>query len=92
MEKNMSIKISPGYLLLEIQATSPSVEIWVGDGKGYLVAKSTGLFQEGLLPGFYVVEFGLGSNVYPIDLTENTQLTQAEIESGPTCLRNSGKE
>jgi hypothetical protein len=40
-----------------------------------------------LLPGHYVVEFGLGTPTYPILLLKDSRYTQAELEVGPACPR-----
>ena len=40
------------------------------------------------LAGFYVVEFGLGTQqCYPVHLDKPCRFTQAELEAGPTCPR-----
>jgi hypothetical protein len=75
------------YFDLVILTNSPDTEIWLGDDEGHFVVKSTGTLKEGLLPGRYVVEFGLGTTTFPIDLTQDTRLTEEEIRSGPSCPR-----
>lgn len=75
------------YFDLVILATSPNTEIWLGDDEGHLVVKSVGTVEEGLLAGRYVVEFGLGTTTYPIELAQDTRLTEEEIRSGPSCPR-----
>lgn len=77
----------PRYYTLEIMAASPATEIWLGDDAGHLVQKEVGELKTGLLPGSYVVEFGLGSSPYPIHLDKARRYTQAELEAGPTCER-----
>lgn len=74
---------------LEIHGSSSDVEIWIGDDKGYLVQQEEGILKTRLLPGKYTVEFGLGSQCYPIELDQDLHLTQHEIENGPTCERPS---
>jgi hypothetical protein len=75
------------YFNLEILGTSPKTEIWLGDTVGSLVQKSVGKLRTGLLPGDYVVEFGLGTPVYPIHLDKDHSTTQVELAAGPTCVR-----
>ena len=77
----------PQYYKLEIVASAPATEIWLGDDAGHLVQKEVGALKTSLLPGFYVVEFGLGTFTYPIKLDEPRRYTQAELEAGPTCTR-----
>lgn len=75
------------YCKLSIIATSPDTEIWIGCDQGHFVSKATGRVEEGLLPGRYFVEFGLGNPCYPIDLTDDREFTQTDLESGPSCTR-----
>jgi len=75
------------YHRLVIVASSPDTGIWLGDDAGHLVQKEVGKLKTSLLPGNYVVEFGLGNPVYPVPLTRASQYTQSELEAGPTCPR-----
>lgn len=75
------------YHRLVIAASSPSTEIWLGDDAGHLVQKEIGELTTSLLPGNYVVEFGLGNPTYPIPLAKASQYIQSELEAGPTCPR-----
>lgn len=75
------------YFQLEIAASSSEIEIWLGDTAGCLVQKAVGTLKTGLIPGDYVVEFGLGTMVYPIHLDKNHSTTQAELLNGPICTR-----
>lgn len=75
------------YFNLDIMADSPNAEIWLGDTGGCLVQKSVGRLKTDLLPGDYVVAFGLGTPVYPIHLDRDQRTTQAELGAGPTCPR-----
>ena len=75
------------YYKLVIIASSPNTEIWLGDDAGHLVQKETGKLKTSLLPGNYVVEFGLGKPTYPVPLTKASQHTQCELEAGSTCPR-----
>ncbi|MGH9576661.1 MAG: hypothetical protein ACRD3R_04410, partial [Terriglobales bacterium] len=80
-------EVEPAYYDLTIVAASPATEIWLGDDCGHLVQKEIGALETSLLPGEYVVEFGLGTGTYPIHLAKASQYTQAEIAAGPTCSR-----
>jgi hypothetical protein len=75
------------YFDLRIIADSPSIEIWLGDDAGHLVQKEVGELRTSLIPGDYVVEFGLGTLCYPIRLREDSKYTQSELRSGPSCER-----
>ena len=77
----------PVYYELVIVATSPATEIWLGDDEGHFVQKEIGTLETSLLPGDYTVEFGLGSQPYPIHLANGSRYTQEELEAGPTCAR-----
>jgi hypothetical protein len=79
------------YYDLVIVATSPDTEIWLGDDEGHLVQKEIGTLETSLLPGDYIVEFGLGSQPYPIHLAAASRHTQAELGAGPTCTRPTPK-
>jgi hypothetical protein len=80
-------RATPVYYKLVIVASSSATEIWLGDDAGHLVQKAVGELRTSLLPGDYVVEFGLGTSPYPIHLTQASRYTQTELEAGPTCLR-----
>jgi hypothetical protein len=80
-------RTKPVYFKLVIVATSPITEIWLGDDAGHLVQKEIGALKTSLVPGYYVVEFGLGTSPYPIHLLKASRYTQTELETGPTCLR-----
>jgi hypothetical protein len=75
------------YYDLVIVATSQTTEIWLGDDDGHLVQKEIGILETSLLPGDYTVEFGLGSQPYPIHLAAASRYTQAELAAGSTCAR-----
>jgi hypothetical protein len=79
--------IKPVYYKLVLLASSPATEVWLGDDAGHLVQKEIGEMRTSLLAGHYVVEFGLGTSPYPIHLKDDSRHTQAELETGPTCLR-----
>lgn len=75
------------YHDLRIEASEATTEIWLGDSEGHFVKKAVGALGTSLLPGQYVVEFGLGTTTYPIVLTEAQRWTEAELRAGPCCLR-----
>ena len=75
------------YYELVIVADSPTTDIWLGDDGGHLVQKEIGILETSLLPGDYIVEFGLGTTPYPIHLTKSSRYTQALLAAGPTCSR-----
>lgn len=77
----------PVYHKLVIVASSPDTEIWLGDDAGHLVQKEIGELKTSLLPGNYVVEFGLGNPVYPVPLMKASRHTQSKLEAGPACAR-----
>jgi len=74
------------YHRLVVRA-SPRTEIWLGDDDGHFVQMERGTLDTSLLPGDYVVEFGLGTRTYPIRLAKDSEFSQAEIAAGPTCPR-----
>ena len=75
------------YFDLTIVAASAATEIWLADTDGHLVQMEVGELRTCLLPGEYVVEFELGATTYPVSLHELTELTEADITSGPSCPR-----
>lgn len=75
------------YHGLTILASSPHTEIWLGDDCGHLVQKEVGKLRTSLLPGQYVVSFGLKAPTYAITLDKATRLTQSQLEVGPSCPR-----
>ena len=75
------------YHDLAIIASSPLTEIWLGDDCGHLVQHEVGTLRTSLLPGQYVVSFGLEAPTYPIRLDMATRLAQSQLEAGPTCPR-----
>ena len=77
----------PVYYKLVIVAASPAMEIWLGDDAGHLVQREVGELRTSLLPGHYVVEFGLGTPTYPIHLAKASRYTQSQLEAGPSCSR-----
>lgn len=73
------------YHRLTIRA-SPLTDIWLADDEGHLVQKERGTLDTSVLPGHYVVEFGLGTKAYQIHLVKDSEYSQAEIEAGTSCL------
>jgi hypothetical protein len=82
----MSEHSASSYRRLIIRA-SPRTDIWLADDDGHLVQKERGTLDTSLLPGHYVVEFGLGTQTYPIHLVRDSEYSQAEIQAGPSCPR-----
>jgi hypothetical protein len=80
-------KTKPVYHRLVIVGSSPTTEIWLGDDAGHLVQMEVGKLRTDLLPGEYVVAFGLGAPTYPIHLIKASHYTQTQLEVGPTCPR-----
>lgn len=74
------------YHRLKIKAARRT-EIWLGDDDGHFVQMERGTLDTSLLPGDYVVQFGLGTTTYPIHLAKDSALSQAQIEAGPACPR-----
>ena len=82
----MAKRSESSYHRLLIRA-SPRTDIWLADDDGHLVQKERGTLDTSLLPGHYVIEFGLGTQTYPIHLVKDSEYLQAEIEAGPPCPR-----
>lgn len=78
------------YHRLIIRA-SPRTDIWLADDDGHLVQKQLGTLDTSLLPGHYVVEFGLGTQTYPIHLMKDSEYSQAGMQAGPFCPRPEAK-
>ena len=75
------------YHDLAILASSQFAKIWLTDKFGHLVQMEIGKLHTSLLPGRYIVSFGLKAPTYPIELKRTTRLTQSQLEAGPTCVR-----
>ena len=75
------------YYNLVIVAESPDTEIWLGDDEGHFVQKETGTLASSLLPGMYIVEFGLGTPQYEIDLSADSHYTERELTAGASIPR-----
>ena len=75
------------YYDLIIVAESPDTEIWLGDDAGYFVQKETGTLSSSLLPGMYIVEFGLGTPQYEIDLSADSHYTERKLTAGTSTPR-----
>lgn len=56
------------YHNIKVVANDPKTDIWLSDDEGNLVVHEDGVIDEGLLPGKYFVEFGLGNPKHPIHL------------------------
>ena len=81
----------PTYYNLVIVAESLDTAIWLGDNEGHFVQKATGTLSTGLLPGTYVVEFGLGTPQYEVDLASHSHYTEAEWRASPPSARRVSK-
>ena len=79
------------YFELIVDASDDDTDIWLGDDSGHFVQKGVGLLCTNLLPGNYTVEFGLGTNCYPVKLVQDMKLTQTKLMVGPTCPRPTPK-
>ena len=77
----------PIYHRLVIAASRPDTEIWLGDNEGHFVQKAVGELRTSLLSGEDVVEFGLGTQTYPVALSAPARYTQTRLEAGPPCRR-----
>lgn len=75
------------YHCLEIKARPLHQEIWLADDCGHLVQMEIGELRTRLLPGSYVVAFGLKAPTYPIHLRRARRLAQTRLQRGPTCAR-----
>ncbi len=75
------------YYELVIEAESPGTEIWLGDDEGHFVQKEVGSLSTSLLPGLYVVEFGLGAPQYEINLAGDRHHTEKELKAGTPSAR-----
>lgn len=76
------------YYDLVIVAESPDTALWLGDDEGHFVEKETGTLSSRLLPGIYIVEFGLGTPQYEIDLSADSHYTERQLTAGePTPRR-----
>lgn len=62
--------------------------IWLGDRFGHFVAKHTGVFEERLKPGRYVVNFGLGGPKYGIRLDRDLTLTETQLRENPMKIND----
>lgn len=75
------------YYDLVIVAEAPDTELWLGDHEGYFVQKAVGTLSCRLLPGRYVVEFGLGSPRYDISLSDDRHDTERQLRAGEPLPR-----
>jgi repressor LexA len=82
----MDKRSEKNYRRLIIRA-SAQTDIWLADDDGHLVQRGRGSLDTSLVPGNYIVEFGLGTQSYPICLIEDSEYSQEEIERGPLCAR-----
>ena len=71
--------MEPTYHNLYILAELAKTEIWLGDDEGHFVAKAEGCMNEALLPGDYVVSFGLKGKKHPIHLNQSMVFLEEEL-------------
>ncbi len=64
------------YKRLVVVARDPQTDIWIGDDEGNFVQKANGRLETHLLPGSYIVEFGLGKKQHWIELSEDVEFTE----------------
>lgn len=74
---------------LIIEASASTTEIWLGDDDGHFVQRAVGRLQTSLLPGDYVVEFGLGTETFPVRLSRPSRYEENQLRAGPRCIRPS---
>jgi hypothetical protein len=80
----------PVYHDLVVIATDPRTDFWLVDEHWHPVQKATGVLDTSVLAGRYFIEFGQATPAgiaYPVKLTRNLQLTQGDLERGPSCPR-----
>lgn len=74
------------YFEVVIVARSSNTDIWLAH-EGHLVQKAEGTLETSILPGHYTVEFGLGTQTFPLHVTRDVRWTEEEISAGSTCPR-----
>jgi len=74
------------YFDVVIVARSPVTGIWLAH-EGHLVQRSDGILETSILAGDYTVEFGLGTQTFPLHVAKDIRLTEEEITAGPSCPR-----
>jgi hypothetical protein len=75
------------YHHLVIEAASLETDIWLADDDGHLVQKATGVLDIHVVAGDYVVEFGLGTTVYPVRLVADARHAEQDIRTWSSCPR-----
>jgi len=78
------------YYQLVVLATDLATDIWLVDDHWHPVQKATGMLDTSVLAGRYGLEFdspGLEGLAYPVELVRDLQLTQRDLEAGPSCPR-----
>ncbi len=61
---------------LKVITKKPETEVWVADEEGNLVSKSVGGYDERLLPGKYIVSFGLKGKRHLVELSPDFDETE----------------
>ena len=79
------------YYDLVIVAESPDTEIWLGDDEEHFVQKETGTLSSSLLLSRYIVEFGLGTPQYAIDLSATSHYTERQVTARESISRRMPK-
>jgi hypothetical protein len=64
------------YHHLVITAKDPNTDIYVADTEGNLVFKATGKADEGLIPDFYDIHFGIHGKRRRINLTASLEIEE----------------
>ena len=73
--KKIDLKIRT-YHRLVITAKNPKTAIYVADTEGNLVFKATGRADEGLIPDFYDIHFGIFGKKRRINLTASLEIEE----------------
>jgi hypothetical protein len=84
----LKVKLKPRrYFSLIVVAREDATEIWLGDKQGHFVKKAVGCLDIWLLPGEYVLSFGLHAPTFSLLLTRSMRRTQSRIETQSICPR-----
>jgi len=75
-------KQKESYHRLVVTAKEMTTDIYVADDEGNFVQKETGVLATRLLPGKYVVHFGLHGNPIPVDLNDTVVFAEKDIAHG----------
>ena len=75
-------KQKESYHRLVVTANEMTTDIYVADDEGNFVQKEMGVLATRLLPGKYVVHFGLHGNPIPVDLNDTVVFAEKDIAHG----------